>query len=193
MSTATKEAPATKVVIGPVRLSYPALWEPRAAEEGGKKKYSAVPLIPETDTATLAKIDAAVKAAIEIGKTSKWDGKIPPPAKLKLPLRDGTDEKPDSEEYAGMKFLTANSDNKPQVSKKVAGKTVLIEDQDEVYAGCWVYMSINFYPFSANGNKGVAAGLGNILKCKDDTPFSGRSTAEEDFAEIEIEEEEYDI
>ena len=36
MSTKTKEAPATKIVTGPVRLSYAHIWEPVAIEEGAK-------------------------------------------------------------------------------------------------------------------------------------------------------------
>lgn len=42
-----------------------------------------------------------------------------------------------------------------------------ITDQEEFYSGCYGYVSINFYPFNAKGNVGVAAGLNNVMKVKD--------------------------
>ena len=56
-----------------------------------------------------------------------------------------------------------------------------ILDQSEVYSGCYAKVSINFYAFNTNGNKGVACGLGNIQKVKDGEPLSGRSNASDDF------------
>ena len=54
---------ATKVLTGEVRLSYANLTAPRAAQDGGEPKYSVTLLIPKTDTATKADIDASMKAA----------------------------------------------------------------------------------------------------------------------------------
>ena len=43
-------------------------------------------------------------------------------------------------------------------------------------------MSINFYAFNSNGNKGIACGLGNIQKIRDGEPLGSRSNAVDDFA-----------
>ncbi|WP_230228959.1 ssDNA-binding protein, partial [Allobaculum mucilyticum] len=56
-----------------------------------------------------------------------------------------------------------------------------ILDQSEVYSGCYARVSLNFYAFNTNGNKGVACGLGNIQKIKDGPRLGGRTTANDDF------------
>ncbi len=176
MSTTTTQT--TKVVTGQARFSYLHIWEPSSINGSDDKKYSASLLIPKTDTKTLAKIDNAVKAAIEQGK-SKWGGKIP--ANLKKPLRDGDAERPDDEAYAGMFFINANAKTKPGIVDK---NSAPIMDQDEVYSGCYGHASIIFFPYDSNGSKGVACGLNHIMKTKDGEPLGGRSSAENDFAEI---------
>ena len=50
---------AMKVLTGEVRLSYANLTTPRAAQQGGEPKYSVTLLIPKSDAATKADIDAA--------------------------------------------------------------------------------------------------------------------------------------
>ena len=63
-----------------------------------------------------------------------------------------------------------------------------ILDQSEVYSGCYGKVSINFYAFNSDGNKGIACGLGNIQKIRDGEPLSSRSSAADDFIN---EEEDY--
>ena len=41
--------------------------------------------------------------------------------------------------------------------------------------------SINIYPFNANGNRGIAAGLSNIQFWEDGEPLNGRVRAEDEF------------
>lgn len=62
----------------------------------------------------------------------------------------------------------------------------LITDQEEFYSGCYGYASINFYPFNAKGNVGVAAGLNNVMKVKDGESLGGRVSADADFAEVDM-------
>ena len=59
-----------------------------------------------------------------------------------------------------------------------------ILDKAEVYSGCYARVSLNFYAFNTNGNKGVACGLGNIQKIKDGEPLGGRTNAADDFTTI---------
>jgi hypothetical protein len=49
-------------------------------------------------------------------------------------------------------------------------------------------VSLNLYAFNVNGNRGIAAGLGNVQKLKDGEPLGGKSRAEDDF-EIEVDDD----
>lgn len=163
----------TKVIV-PCRFSYLHCWEPDSVN-GSEPKYSVSAIIPKSDTKTVN----AIKAAIEQAKkdsVSKWGGKVP--GNLKLPLRDGDIDRPDDEAYAGCYFFNANSRQAPQV---VDGKVQPILDQSEVYSGCYGKISVTFYGYNSNGNRGIAAGLGNIQKLKDGESLGGRTSAADDF------------
>ena len=174
MSTAKKAT--TNVVTGIVRLSYANVWEP-ASINGSKPKYSVSLIIPKGDTKTIADINAAIDAAIQEG-AAKFGGKIPNKAALKLPLRDGDIER-DDEAYKGSYFVNANSTTAPEVVDRSLQR---ILDRNEVYSGCYARVSINFYAFNSNGNRGIACGLGNIQKVRDGEPLGGKTSAADDFA-----------
>lgn len=183
-TTATKPAKSpTQVTTGEVRLSYANLWEKKAVEEGQTPKYSVCLLINKKDTKTIDAINKAVEAAKQEGK-SKWGGKIP--NKLKLPLRDGDEEKENDENYAGHFFVNASSTNQPGIVDRNR-KPIL--DQSLVYSGCFALAAINFYAFDKAGNKGIACGLNHILKTKDGEPLAGGITADEAFADVQIEDD----
>lgn len=171
----------TKVITGVVRLSYANVWEPKSIN-GSDEKYSVSLIIPKSDKKTIQEIKDAVKSAKQEGK-SKFDGKIP--ANLKHPLKDGDIEKPDEEAYKDSYFVNANSNERRQIVDKSVNP---ILDQSEVYSGCYGKVSINFYAFNSDGNKGIACGLGNIQKIRDGEPLSSRSSAADDFIN---EEEDY--
>ena len=166
----------TKVII-PCRISYAHIWEGEP-DDNGKIKYSAAILIPKDDTKTIAKVESAVKAAIEEGKSKLANTKGVVPRKIKLPLRDADEEDIDDPNYAGVMFFNASSTRKPQV---VDRHVQPILDPEEVYSGCYCNVSVNFFAFAKEGNKGIAAGLNNIQKVRDGERLAGGSTAEEDF------------
>lgn len=172
----TNQNSKTKVVTGVVRLSYANVWEPKSIN-GGTEKYSVSLIIPKNDKKTLDAINAAVDAAIEEGK-GKFGGKVPNKAALKLPLRDGDIDR-DDEAYANCWFINANSNTAPQIVDKAVNP---ILDRSEVYSGVYARVSINFYAFNSNGNRGIACGLGNIQKIRDGEPLGSRNNASEDFA-----------
>ena len=166
----------TKVVTGIVRLSYEHVWEP-ASINGSNPKYSVSLIIPKDDVKTIAAINQAVDNAIKDG-AAKFGGKIPPKGALKLPLRDGDTER-DDEAYRNAYFVNANSTTAPQIVDRAVQP---ILDRNEVYSGCYARVSINFYAFNSNGNKGVACGLGNIQKVRDGEPLGGKTSAADDFS-----------
>ena len=170
----------TKVVTGMnTRLSYAHLFEP-VSINGGAEKYSVSVLIPKDDKATIEKIEKAVDAVIEEG-IAKFGGKKPNKGAIKLPLRDGDIER-DDEAYKGHYFVNANSLTAPQV---VDTQLNPILDKSEVYSGCYGRVSLSFYAFNSNGNKGVACGLNNVQKVRDGEPLGGRTTAADDFGTLD--------
>lgn len=167
----------TKVVTGIARLSYANVWEPKSIN-GGAEKYSVSLIIPKSDTKTIEAINKAVETAIEEGR-GKFGGKIPNKAALKLPLRDGDIDRPDDEAYAGCYFMNANSNTAPEIVDKSLNQVM---SRSEVYSGVYARVSINFYAFNSNGNRGIACGLGNIQKVQDGEPLGGKTSAADDFA-----------
>lgn len=180
----TAKRTGTKVTTGKVRLSYAHLFEPHAIE-GNEPKYSVSVIIPKSDKETLQAIKEAVNEAKEQGK-GKWGGKVPP--NVKTPLRDGDIDREGDEAYAGCYFLNANSKNKPGI---VDINVQPILDATEVYSGCYARLTLNFYAYNANGNKGIAAGLGNVQKLADGEPLGGFTRAEDDFDAIESAEDDF--
>lgn len=167
----------TKVITGKVRFCYEHVFEPTAVNEGDTPKYSICVLISKDDTATLDKIKKAIEAAKQAGKAKLADknGKIP--SNIKLPLRDGDDERGDDPAFENCYFLNASSSRKPSIVDRNLDP---IMDKDEFYSGCYGRASINFYAFNVQ-SKGIAAGLNNLQKLEDGEPLAGGSTAAEDF------------
>ena len=173
----SEQVNSTKVVTGKVRFCYVNVFEPTAMNEGDVPKYNICILIPKNDTKTVDKINKAIEAAKQAGKAKLADknGKIP--SNIKLPLRDGDDERGDDPAFEGMYFINANSNRKPSIVDKELNP---IMDKEEFYSGCYGRASINFYAFNVS-SKGIAAGLNNLQKLEDGEMLAGGSSADEDF------------
>lgn len=166
------------------RLSYVHLDEPWSGNENNEKKYSVSILIPKEDKATIEAVQKAVELAKAEGKTKKWGGIVP--KKLQLPLRDG-DEERDDEAYQGCYFFNASSSAKSPV--KCFNRLKQELSPSEIYSGCWGLVSLKMFPYDASGNKGVAAGLNQVLFWADDEKLGGGSQGN-DFEDLEIDEDE---
>ena len=175
----------TKVVFGPVRLSYTHVFTKYVPDGGTDKdgKFMTNILIPKSEKATVKAIQEAIEAAKSQGIVSKWNGKEP--KKLDMPLHDGDTDK-DDEVYAGHFYVNAKSATRPGIVGKDKAPIV---DEDEIYSGVWAIMSVTFYAYKANGNTGVACGLNNIMKFKDDERLGGRSSANADFDGVDFDNE----
>ena len=171
-----------KVITGKVVMSYLTVNEPKTPLGGGTPKYSVSLIIPKSDTATVEKIRAAIKAAYDEGQSKlKGNSKsVPALDDLKTPLRDGDTERKGDDAYKDSFFVNANSTTKPGL---VDADRNPILDSSELYSGIIGRASINFYAFNSNGNRGIACGLNNLQKLADGTPLGGHSRAEDDFAD----------
>jgi len=169
----------TKIITGVCRLSYANIWQAKSIN-GGAPKYSTSVLIPKSDIKTVANVKAAIEAAYYEGESKlKGNSKtVPSIASLKTPLRDGDTERPDDEAYAGHWFLNANSNTAPGV---VDANREPVYDTSEIYSGVYARVSLTFYAFNSNGNRGIACGLQNIQKVRDGESLGGKPKAEDDF------------
>ena len=177
----TKIVNPMKVITGPkTRWSYANVWEAKSVN-GSAPKFSVSLIVPKSDTATVAKVKAAIEAAYKEGESKlKGNGRtVPALSVIKNPLRDGDIERPDDPAYANAYFINANSATAPGIVDAACNP---IMNRSEVYSGVYGRASISFYAFNANGNKGIACGLNNLQKISDGEPLGGRASAESDFA-----------
>ena len=155
-------------------MSYLNVNEPKTPLGGGTPKYSVSLIIPKSDTVTVEKIRAAIKAAYEEGQ-SKLKGSsksVPALEDIKIPLRDGDKDRKGDDAYK-------NADKQP------------ILDTSELYSGIIGRASINFYAYNSNGNRGIACGLNHIQKLADGTPLGSKTRPEDDFADLDDDDEDF--
>jgi len=176
---------ATKVLTGEVRTSYAHLDQPYAPPNSkDTPKYSVALLLPKSDYATKADIDASIEAAIQEAITKKWNGAKPPI--IPLPVHDGDSTRQDGtqrgEECKGHWIISARSTNKPQIVHQ-SNIAVELLPQD-IYSGQYARVTLNFFGYNFNGKKGIGCGLGNVMITRDGEPLSGGASAEKDFAGV---------
>jgi hypothetical protein len=182
MAKFNKKIKDTSVRLGEVRFSYTAVFQPKKNDDGTPSKYGVCIIIPKEDTETVNLVKEAIDAAKQRGKLEKWGGKIP--ANVKSCLRDGDIDREDDEAFAGCYFLNASSRNKPGVKVLEDGVVSDALDEEDFYSGCYGAVTLDFFPYESSGNKGVGAGLNNVIKTRDGDRLSGGRSADEDFADL---------
>lgn len=166
-----------KIKVGPFRVSYPNLFEPRAMEPGDKPKYSVAMLFQKSDTKSIPMIRKAIEAA--------WKEAFPTikmPAAFKNPvIHDGDIEKPDKEGYADTYYVNAKTERRPDVVDSQGNPLA----PDEMYPGCFARASVVVKAYEhKTGGKGVTCYLGNVMKTGDgDQLGGGSSNAADDFVD----------
>lgn len=167
------------------RLSYPNLFIPRKADDNAEPKYGATLLIPKTDTATIQRVQAAIQAAVRDGvERGTFKQPIDPTATTYPPLRDGDtpnkNGEPRGEEFAGHWFIAAKASTKRKPFVVDQQLQPIIND-DEIYAGAYVNMAVQFYAYDSKaGGKGIAASLIGVQKVKDGERLGGPAVEVED-------------
>lgn len=181
-----KKEKKEKFITPVLRCSFPSLFEVNQQSE----KYEITLLIPKKGEEDFIK---KLKAKVQKTAEDAWGKEN---AKKVLQNVKGTDfqtvkdgDNSDREELTDHYYIKAKSGPKfaPGV---VDNKAQPIMDADEVYGGCHVRASINFYTYEFKGNKGVAVGLKGVMKVKDDEPFAGFVSVSDEFAEFANEFEE---
>lgn len=173
----------TTIAVGPIRFSYLNLWEPKAIQEGQDPKFSVSAIIPKSDKALIKKIENAIEAAKQLGKDTKFKGKIP--AMLKLPLRDGDLEREDDEAYKNSMFFNANNSVRPGA---VDQSRNVITDRDELQSGDYGYVNVSFYAYTTGGKPGIGVSFNHIMKTKTGERLSGKVSIDSAFEEVPLNE-----
>jgi hypothetical protein len=180
----------TKVIIRNVRIGYAnGLNEARVnakAQAGAKPQFSSVFFVPETETAAIQAIQAAMWAAV----TAKFGDKANIKwtqihANNKIPFKNGA-LNADKDGYLGNMFLQANArENQPpkllDIFEDAPGSgrpAVLNRPQNRIYSGCYVNLEVNFWAYD-KGADGVACDMLLVQFAADGERFGGGVTADE--------------
>lgn len=164
----------TKYVTPEITCSFPYLFEKSDYTE----KYGLSIPVPKELEEEITKIENMIGNAAE----NKWGKKarVEIGKKIASPLRDGDTERDDDDIYRDTIFFSANSSRKPGV---VGPDLKPIMDMDDIYPGCIIRASVNFYAYDFKGKKGIACGLQNVMKVRDGDAIGGSSSAENDFSD----------
>lgn len=172
-----------RVVIEGARLSWPKLFKPEARPGSSEEKYSAMLLIPKSAEKVMEKLWAAEQEALEAGKSSRFNGRVP--TKDYSIIHDGDDEEvaEDYPERKGHWFMSVSASTKfkPAVVDKSLNKII---DESEVYSGVYANVSVTAFPYNQEGNKGVSFGLNNVQILGYGDPLDGRVEAADEFSEV---------
>lgn len=179
------------------RLSYAALFEPKAYQGGEAKpgdknepRYGVTLLLPKGDTAaelvkalhgvirqqfgetcTISAPSGGAKPTVRVDYT---EGGKAARANLNWPLVDQGEVLSDGYQ-AGSLYVAAYSYDKPAV---VDAKRQPITDKQAVYSGCFAFATIR--PYWAKGYKRLAIGLQGVQFLADGERFGGGAPAVED-------------
>lgn len=170
---------ADKIITPEFRAAFCGLFRATAPRENpdGKKKFSVrAVFMPGTDLAGL-------KAAARAVATEKWGNQMPKTMRSPFRTNEELDNPiPGIPDDAVVMTFSANEDRRPGL---VDAKLNDIIDDAEVYAGAWFRAQVRAYAYDTQGNRGVAFGLENVQKLRDDDPLgSGRMPASKAFEPV---------
>lgn len=181
----TDTATSTELTIGPVRFSFMHVFEPK--RDNGKYQVSLI--IPKSDTSTIQRLKAALKAAYKAKYPNEDWANLPPGKKG---LRDGDVERAGDEAYADSVFINVSSSNPPGIREKGTQGLQEVTDPTKWVSGDYGYANINCFGYGGKSQsgetvpKGASAGLNNILFTAKGEPLTSRRSADDAFADLEL-------
>lgn len=164
------------------RVSFPNVFKAKSFKDQEAKFSITMLFDKKTDISELRR--AARNAIVEkFGEDkTKW------PKKLRMPFRDGDEEKEGVTGYENVIFVGASSKTRPGVIDRE--KAPITEEDDAFYAGCYARATLIAFYYDNTGNKGVSFALQNLQKLGDGEKFSGKRDAAEEFDDLESEDAE---
>lgn len=163
-----------KLVLENVRLSFPSLFESEQYNGTDTGKYAATFLMDKKGKLA-KKIQKAAKEVAEekFGK--------PLPKGLKTCLKDGDEVEYDG--YAGMLAIKANTKKRPVLINR--DKTPITADDDTLYPGCYVNVSLELYGLDNQYGKRISCQLNGIQFLKDGESFGSSNDSFDDFEALD--------
>lgn len=168
-----------KLTLKNVRLSFPHLFQ-KAAFNGNETKFEATFLLNKESQ--VEQIKALKQAIADKLKNDLKGAKL---AADKICLRDGEDVSYDG--YAGHMSIKASNAKRPVIVDR--DKSPLTEDDNRIYAGCYVNAIIELWAQDNQYGKRINANLLGVQFAKDGDPFGDGavSVSADDFEAIDDE------
>lgn len=156
------------IKISNARLSFPNLFR-KASFQGNETKYEATFIVPKEGNEkwhkdVMAQIDASLASA-KMKVTAE-----------KMFIKDG--DTLDRPEYEGAWVIKASNSKRPTTIDR--DRTVLVEEDEKFYAGCYVNASIDIWLQNNQFGKRVNANLLGVQFIKDGESFEGDFVAKAD-------------
>ncbi len=172
-----------KIKLNNVRLSFPSLFQ-RSSFQGETGKFEGTFLLDKTTQADLiSSINGSIKECVKVnGKGAK----IPPD---KICFKDGDDF--DYDGYAGHMSFKASNNKPPKILDR--DLSALSEDDNRLYAGCYVNAMVELWFQNNNYGKRVNANLLGVQFFKDGKPFGDGITISADDFDAFGDDDDYDF
>lgn len=171
--------PTGDILTGPVRLSWPDLFElPKATAQIQNPKYGSVLMF--TPYADFAIIYEEYYVALSRDFGSLYEPTTQQYYGVHSPFRDQAEKAQAYQGYTpGCVFMTCSSQFKPPV---VDARGNPIVDHSKVYPGVWAICSIKPYAYGKDAKgptkKGIGFGLQTVMLIGDDTNLGGGAAAD---------------
>lgn len=165
-----------KIKLQNVRISFPSLFR-KAVFNGEETKFEGTFLLNKDSHAeSIKQIQKAIEEKL---KTDLKGAKL---SADKICLKDG--DEIDYDGYAGHMSIKASNNKRPMVIDR--DKSPLTEEDNRIYAGCYVNAIIELWAQNNQYGKRINANLLGVQFAKDGDPFGdGVSASADDFEEID--------
>ena len=171
----------SKIKIPSARLSFPSLFN--MASFGGEYtgKYEATFILAKKEH---AKVIAEIEAVIGKLQKDELKGKV---ASDKICLKDG--DEMDRPEYAGKMTIKASTKKRPLVINR--DKSAISEDDNIIYAGCYVNGIVTLWAQNNQYGKRINAQLDGVQFVRDGDPFGDGGISVDQFNAFDDEDDSF--
>jgi hypothetical protein len=161
----------SKIKLQNVRLSFPSLFQMGSFGGESTGKYEATFVLDKKDHAEVIK---QIQTASETLMKEAFKGKIPSD---KVCLKDG--DELGRPEFDGKMTIKASTKKRPLVIDR--NKSPITEEDNVVYAGCYVHAIVSLWAQNNQYGKRINAQLDGVQFYKDGEPFGDAGTSADEF------------